>query len=83
MHDAQAHVLHSRCSPRLLLHRCALIMRREKPESFVRDGDVHGASDTFVLGEQRRMPMLSLYVGSAGRVGYEAHGIFVGIPPFL
>ena len=49
----------------------------------MRDGDVHGASDTFVLSEQRRMPMLSLYVGSAGRVGYEAHGIFVGIPPFL
>ena len=48
----------------------------------MRDGDVHGASDTFVLSEQRRMPMLSLYVGSAGRVGYEAHGIIAGNPPF-
>ncbi|KAH9990036.1 hypothetical protein BJV77DRAFT_640686 [Russula vinacea] len=36
----------------------------------------------FILGEQRRMPMPSLRVGSAGRVRYGAHGIFVGNPPF-
>ena len=37
---------------------------------------MRGASDTFILGEQRRMPMSSLRVGSPGHVGYGAHGIF-------